>query len=205
MDFAVLQAGRDAEREVYHAVCVESLTDHGVLALRAALSVPVIGADSAALHLACLLGARFTIVGPVAALAGHLQQSSSTSNYGAAGIGAPPHRLCAAQPLPEGTRAADVSGPRVSPCVNPYRAAVKRTCRRAISADHAEVIVLGDTTMQDEHRYVAAQLPVPMVETGRRSGRKPRLCCSTSPRPLQIQLRRLPPTTPANTRPDGRG
>jgi allantoin racemase len=165
MDLAVLRAGGGAEREGYHAVCVESVTDDGVLALRDVLNIPVIGAGSAALHLACLLGDRITILTPSPRWL-HLYDELLEHQQLRPRLASVRHvdLHTAAQPPPDATGAGPGGRSWASARTNPYLAAVEHTCRRAISADGAEVIVLGATTMRDEHRHLAARLPVPVIE-----------------------------------------
>lgn len=180
MGFAVLQAGRTAERDGYHAVCVNSMVDDGVLALRSVLTIPVIGAGSAAMHLACLLGARFTILTPTPRwlnLYDELVDDQQLQPRLASVRHTDPH---AAEPL-AGTASAATAGSTASTAAAPaargaphgalrrgddYLAAVERTCRSAIAADNADVIVLGATSMHDEHRHLVPRLPVPVIEPG---------------------------------------
>ena len=45
-DLSIVDAGRNAEAEGYAAVCIDTIIDSGVNALRSMLSIPVIGTDS---------------------------------------------------------------------------------------------------------------------------------------------------------------
>ncbi|MGW0007231.1 aspartate/glutamate racemase family protein [Nocardia grenadensis] len=62
MDYYVFRAGVAAEREGYQAICIDTVSDSGLNALRSALTIPVIGQGATSFHLACTLGKRFTVV-----------------------------------------------------------------------------------------------------------------------------------------------
>ncbi len=62
MDMSVFEAGLQAEEEGYDAVCIDTVSDSGLYALRSRLSIPVIGPGQAAVHAACMLGHRFSII-----------------------------------------------------------------------------------------------------------------------------------------------
>ena len=57
-----LEEAERAEQEDFDAVAMSCALDVGVDAMREALSIPVVGACQAALHLASLLGSKFSII-----------------------------------------------------------------------------------------------------------------------------------------------
>ena len=61
-DAFVLEAGATAEDEGYDAVCINSMSDSGLAALRSRLSIPVVGPGQSCLAMACMLGHRFSII-----------------------------------------------------------------------------------------------------------------------------------------------
>src|SRR5206468_763413 len=61
-DVAVFATGRNAQVNGYAAVCVDTISDAGVDALRAYLDIPVVGPGSVAFNLARILARRFSIV-----------------------------------------------------------------------------------------------------------------------------------------------
>jgi hypothetical protein len=61
-DAFCLDIGSRAETEAYAAVCVNSMSDSGVSALRARLSIPVVGPGQASFLLAAALGKRFSVI-----------------------------------------------------------------------------------------------------------------------------------------------
>ena len=58
-DFTMLEAGLTAQKEGFDAVCIDTMSDSGVAALRAVLDIPVIGPGRATLLSALLLGDKF--------------------------------------------------------------------------------------------------------------------------------------------------
>ena len=56
MDWTVFQAGLKAEEEGFDAVCIDTVSDSGLYALRSKLTIPVLGPGEVAFHLACILG-----------------------------------------------------------------------------------------------------------------------------------------------------
>ena len=61
-DITILEAGLMAELEGFDAVCVDTMSDSGVAALRSTLSIPVVGPGRASMLTAMMLGQRFSIV-----------------------------------------------------------------------------------------------------------------------------------------------
>ena len=62
MDTIVIEAGLKAEEEGCAAVCINTVSDSGLYALRSRLSIPVIGPGQASFHIAATLGHRFSIL-----------------------------------------------------------------------------------------------------------------------------------------------
>lgn len=58
----VLEEAEKAQREGYDAVAMSCALDVGVDAMREALDIPVVGALQASVHLASLLGSKFSII-----------------------------------------------------------------------------------------------------------------------------------------------
>ena len=62
-DVAFLRSGsRRRKRASRHAVCIDTMSDSGVAALRSVLDIPVIGPGRASMLTAMLLGSRFSVV-----------------------------------------------------------------------------------------------------------------------------------------------
>ena len=61
-DLALFQAGRTAQDEGYAAVCIDTMSDSGVNALRSVLDIPVLGPGRASYATALMLGDRFPVL-----------------------------------------------------------------------------------------------------------------------------------------------
>ena len=154
MDWTVFQAGIDAEAKGYSAVVVDTVSDSGVRALRSRLTIPVIGPGEAAFHTAMLLGKRFSVLTmwpqwfPL--------YEKTLTDYG----------------LWE--RVASLRSIDTRPDVTELLAgkeevifeALKAEALAAIEEDGADVIVLGSTTMHQSAAFLAAELPVPVINPG---------------------------------------
>jgi allantoin racemase len=154
MDWYVFRAGLRAEREGYDAVCVDTVSDSGVAALRSALSIPVVGPGQSSFHLACTLGRKFSVVTMWRSWF-HLYEKLFDE-----------HALW--------PRVASIRHIDTRPDTRELLAgkeevifgALERECRGAIDEDDADVIVLGSTTMHQSHAFLRDRLPVPVVNPG---------------------------------------
>ena len=61
-DIGVMEAGLNAQDRGYDAVCIDTMSDSGVAALRSVLDIPVIGPGRASMLTAMMLGDRFSII-----------------------------------------------------------------------------------------------------------------------------------------------
>ena len=153
-DFGVMEAGLAAQQRGYDAVCIDTMSDSGVAALRSELDIPVIGPGRASMLTAMMLGNRFSIV----ALWPHWRHLYDKTLKD---LGFEHH--CASirsidvtpdnQALLGGKE--DAIFPQLLECA-----------QRCIDEDRAEVILLGSTTMHQAHRYLAQHLPVPVINPG---------------------------------------
>lgn len=147
----VLEAAHAAESDGFNAVCINTVTDTGLEAVRSRLSIPVVGAGETSFLTACSLAERFSILTlwdrwtpayrKVLTRHGLLDRLASVSHI-------------STRPDLEAllTGKEDV-----------VFGALLAAARRAIEDDGAEAIVLGSTTMYQSHLYLAARLPVPVV------------------------------------------
>lgn len=153
-DAFCLDAGMQAEAEGFAAVCVNSMSDSGVAALRSRLSIPVIGTAAPTYHLASQLGRRFSIL-----------SMWDRWNWlydkvlGETGLS---HRLAS-------IRSIDVA-PDTSELLSGKEETVfpklLEAARRAVESDGADVLVLGSTTMHQSHRFLQERLDVPVLNPG---------------------------------------
>ena len=78
----VLVAVRDAAAEGVDALIIDCMDDPGVGAARELVSIPVLGPAQTAMHLACLLARRFSIVAPEASAAATTAFEEQARHYG---------------------------------------------------------------------------------------------------------------------------
>jgi allantoin racemase len=153
-DAFVFDAGASAEEDGCAAVCVNSLSDSGVAALRSRLTIPVVGTGQAAYLAACLVGKKFSIV----------SMWDRWDHFN--------EKVLNEQHLWD--RVASIRSIGVRPDTAELLAGkedfvfarLEAECMRAIEEDKADVIVLGSTTMHQSHAYLAARLPVPVINPG---------------------------------------
>lgn len=154
MDWTVFQAGLTAEQEGYDAVCIDTVSDSGLRALRSRLNIPVLGPGEVAFHTACMLGKKFTVLTmwpqwfPL--------YEKTLTEYQLWG------------------RCASLRSINTRPDVTELLAGkeeiifekLKLEALAAIRDDGADVIVLGSTTMHQSAAYLARELPVPVINPG---------------------------------------
>ncbi len=153
-DAFVLDVGCRAEDDGYDAVCVNSMSDSALAALRSRLTIPVVAPSQASMLAACLLGKRFSVI-------------TMWPNW---------HSLYTKVATEQGLtdRLASIRDIGVRPDAEQLLAgkedfvfdALERACRAAIDEDGADVLILGSTTMHQSHAYLEARLEVPILNPG---------------------------------------
>lgn len=154
MEMAVIEAGMTAEAEGFDAVCVNTVSDSGLAALRSRLSIPVVAPAITAFHTACMLGHTFSILTMWPQW--YPLYRKTIKEYGLE------------------SRLASIRSIDVRPDTQALLqgkedvvfAKLLEAGRRAIEEDGADVIVLGSTTMHQSHAYLAEHLPVPVLNPG---------------------------------------
>ena len=154
MDMSVFEAGLKAEEEGFDAVCIDTVSDSGLYALRSRLNIPVFGPGQAAAHAACMLGHKFSIVTMWDEWF-HLYKKILTE-----------YKLEA--------RCASLRSIKTRPDLAELLAGkedvifqkLEDASRQAIEEDGADVIVLGSTTMHQSHAHLESVLPVPVINPG---------------------------------------
>lgn len=154
MDWTVFQAGIKAEEEGYDAVCIDTVSDSGMYALRSRLSIPVLGPGQIAFHTAMTLGKKFTILTmwkewfPL--------YTKTLAEYGIE------NRVASIRHIntrPDVTELLEGKEEIVFD-------ALKLEAEKAIAQDGADVIVLGSTTMHQSAKFLADTLPIPVINPG---------------------------------------
>jgi allantoin racemase len=154
MDWTVFQAGVNAEAEGYAAVLIDTVSDSGLRALRSRLSIPVVGPGEAAFHTAMMLGKRFTVLTmwpqwfPL--------YEKTLTEYG---LWERVASLRSIDTRPDVTELLQGKEEVIF-------AKLKAEAEAAIEEDGADVIVLGSTTMHQSAGYLAANLPIPVINPG---------------------------------------
>lgn len=153
-DLSILAAGMHAERDGFDAVCVDTMSDSGVAALRSVLDIPVFGPGKAAMLTALMLGDKFSII---------TMASRWKPLYKKALDELGMHNKCASvrsiEIPPDNQGLLSGKEDQVFPLL-------ADAARAAIETDGAEVIILGSTTMHQAHEFLARTLPVPVINPG---------------------------------------
>ena len=154
MENAVIEAGIKAEDDGFDAVCINTMSDSGLYALRSRLSIPVIAPAISSFHTACMLGNKFSVLTMwpqwLPLYRKTLKEYDLESQLASIrSIDVRPDT----QALLEGKE--DV-----------VFAKLLDAGKRAIEEDGADVLILGSTTMHQSHAYLAENLPVPVLNPG---------------------------------------
>jgi allantoin racemase len=150
----VLEAGCRAQEDGFAAVCVNSMSDSALSALRSRLDIPVVGPASSSMLLACMLGRKFSVITMWPAW--HSLYQKAVTEHGIA------HRLASIRDI--GVRpdtAALLAGKEETVFGQLHQAA-----RAAIDQDGADVVILGSTTMHQSVDYLKQVLEVPVISPG---------------------------------------
>lgn len=149
-----LEAGARAQDEGCAAVCINSMSDSGVAALRSRLSIPVVGTAQSTYALASQLGKRFSILSMWDRW--HWLYDKVLQDHGLK------DRLASIRSIGVRPDTAELLAGKED-SVFP---ALLEAGQQAIAQDGAEVLVLGSTTMHQSHAYLAAHLDVPVLNPG---------------------------------------
>lgn len=153
-DLAMFEAGLTAQEDGYDAVCVDTVSDSGMNALRSVLDIPVVGAGKASYLMALMLGTRFSVLtqwDPWIPM-----YKKSLREYGL-------DHLCAS-----------VRSINVPPDLQNLHAGkeevvfplLAETAMQCIEEDGADVICLGSVSMHQAYGYLQERLPVPITNPG---------------------------------------
>jgi len=153
-DAANFEAGCRAQDEGFAAVCIDTMSDSGVAALRSVLDIPVFGPGRVSMLTALMLGDRFSILTMASRWKPLYKKALDELGL---------HHKCAsvrAIEVPPDNQAL-LSGKEEE--VFPL---LEAAGRKAIEQDGAEVLILGSTTMHQAHAWLQQRLPVPIVNPG---------------------------------------
>ena len=154
METIVIEAGVRAEEEGFDAVCINTVSDSGLYALRARLSIPVIAPGQSSFHIACTLGHKFSILSMWEPWTPMYMKTLRDYKL--------EHRLASIRHID--TR------PDVQELLEGKEDIIfellEREGKKAIEEDGADVLMLGSTTMHQSHAYLQERLPVPVLNPG---------------------------------------
>ena len=153
-DAANFEAGCRAQDEGFAAVCIDTMSDSGVAALRSVLDIPVFGPGKVAMLTALMLGDRFSILTMASRWKPLYKKALDELGL---------HHKCAS------VRAIEVPPDNQSLLAGKEDEVfplLEQAARKAIDEDGAEVLILGSTTMHQAHAYLQQRLPVPLINPG---------------------------------------
>lgn len=153
-DVGILEAGLDAEKEGFSAVCIDTMSDSGVAALRSVLSIPVIGPGRTSMLTAMSLGSKFSII-TMWEKWFHLYEKTIND----LGINSSLASIRSIDVTPDNQALLDGKEEEIFPLL-------EIAANKAIEHDKAEVIILGSTTMHQAHSFLSSRLPVPIINPG---------------------------------------
>ena len=153
-DAFVLEAGLSAQAEGYDAVCINSMSDSGLAALRSRLDIPVVGPGQACFLTAAMLGHQFSVI-------------TMWDRW------KPLYRKVALE-LEMQNRLASIESIDTRPDAEELLAGkeevvfakLEAAARRAIDDHGADVIILGSTTMHQSAEFLSDALEVPVLNPG---------------------------------------
>lgn len=154
MEQAVIAAGLGAEQEGFDALCINTVSDSGLAALRSRLSIPVLAPGQSSFLMACALGRKFSVLTMWPRW--YPLYRKTIQEYGLES------RLAS-------VRSIDVRPDTAALLQGKEEVVFEKLLeagRRAIEEDGADVLVLGSTTMHQSHAYLAEHLPVPVLNPG---------------------------------------
>ena len=145
----LLQAIAEGEQEGCDGYVVACFGDPGLKAARELVRGPVLGIAEAAMHAASFLGSSFSVVTTLARTMG--QARHLAESYGM-------QRFCA------NVRAVDLPVLELERPGSDARARITEECRRALSEDGSDVIVLGCAGMADLCEHISREIGAPVVD-----------------------------------------
>lgn len=153
-DAFCLEAGLRAEEEGFDAVCLNSVSDSGLAALRSRLAIPVTGPGRASFFLAADLAKRFSVVTMWPQWHWIYEKLALETGLTA--------KLCSIRDI--GTR--PDTHELLAGKEEIVFSKLEEQCRKAIDEDGADAIILGSTTMHQSHKYLSERLEVPVLNPG---------------------------------------
>lgn len=152
-DLAMLECALRIQNDGYDAICIDTMSDSGVNALRSVLKIPVIGPGRASYLTALMLGSRFSVLTQWDGWM-HLYRKGIHE----AGLDAQCASIRSINIRPDLKNLLGGKEEVVFPLL-------LEESLRCIE-DGADVICLGSTTMHQAHGFLTENLPVPVINPG---------------------------------------
>lgn len=153
-DLCILEEGLKAEEEGYDGVGIDTMSDSGLYALRSRLKIPVVAPSVVTMHLAGMLGHKFSVITLWERWV-HLYEKT-VKEYKLT-------EKCASLrhigEVPNLSQLLTGKEERISK-------KLEAEALKAINEDGADVIILGSTTMHQSSKYLSENLPVPVLNPG---------------------------------------
>lgn len=153
-DVALFEAGVSAEADGYDAICIDTMSDSGMNALRSVLDIPVIAPGKASFHMACILGHSFSVLTQWDPWIG--LYTKAAMEYGMK------HKLASVRSINKPPDVANLLGGKEDE-IFPLLRDAGLAC---VEEDGADVICMGSTTMHQAVPYLQENLPVPVINPG---------------------------------------
>ena len=153
-DFSILDAGLDAEKDGFDAICIDTMSDSGMAMLRSVLSIPVIAPGRHSMLLAQMLGEKFSIL-----MMWDRWKMLYTKTLGELGM---EHKCASMRSIgitPDNKSLLSGKEDEVFPLL-------LDAAKRCIKDDGAQVLILGSTTMHEAHSWLRARVDVPVINPG---------------------------------------
>ena len=153
-DFTMLEAGLEAQADGFDAVCIDTMSDSGVAALRAVLDIPVIGPGRATILTAMMLGNKFGMLVMWERWLGLYKKVMDELGVW--------HKYAGHQSIGQAPDRFSLLGGEER-VVFPK---LLKAGKKLIEENGADVIILGSTSMHQARDFLAEKLPVPVISPG---------------------------------------
>jgi allantoin racemase len=147
--YELVKMVQEARDEGYDAIVIACYSDPGIVAAKEICDFPVVGIAEAAMHMACMLGRKFTVLTTAKA-----RIPSKEAYVEHNGLGS---RLASVRPL-------GVTVVETSHDPGKTKGAILAVAREAIEEDGAEVIILGCAGMAGYAEELERELGVPVLD-----------------------------------------
>jgi allantoin racemase len=153
-DIAIVDAGLDAEKEGFDAVCIDTMSDSGMAMLRSLLAIPVIAPGRHAMLVAQMLGETFSIL-----MMWDRWKMLYAKTLGELGMGHTCASMRSIGVTPNNRSLLSGKEDEVFPLL-------LQAARDCVEKDGAQVLILGSTTMHEAHGWLSRRIGVPVINPG---------------------------------------